>query len=240
MINNTENRLTVEKLEFFNLLDKKMQQEFIKNARLQSFKKGECINNKLDLGKNVIIVLEGKLVCKRFHANGEGYSVFFLKEEEHYPFIDKNLSEYLDVYLIGKTSGKSLILTTEMFEQLRINHVQIDEILLSKINWHFYFAVSMRCVFPVTNACERAKRVIYLFNREFGDRQADGSSFFPRWINHYEIALSAATTRERVSQTISQLRREGMVENRGHLLILKPAFLEQLKQEINLEPHRIT
>jgi hypothetical protein len=84
-------------------------------------------------------------------------------------------------------------------------------------------------VYSATNASERAKRIIYLFNREFGVKQPDGSFYFPKWIKHYEIANSAATTREKVSQTISQLRQQGLVESRGHLLILKPALFRTVK-----------
>jgi CRP-like cAMP-binding protein len=232
-------KMIIEQMEIFKLLDNHSQRLLSQAAHVREFKKGECINNGIDLAKSVIIVLEGKLSCDRFHANGEAYSLFFLKEEEHYPFIDRNLAEFLDSHLIGKTRGKVIILSIKILDQLRLSNPLIDQLLLSKTNWHFNFAISLRCVYSATNASERAKRIIYLFNREFGVKQPDGSFYFPKWIKHYEIANSAATTREKVSQTISQLRQQGLVENRGHLLILKPAFLEQLKAVVNLEPQRI-
>jgi CRP/FNR family transcriptional regulator, cyclic AMP receptor protein len=138
------------------------------------------------------------------------------------------------------TGSQLRVVERERFQVFLRGHKEAQVRAVQCICQEYRFALEDACRISLAETvAARLGRLLLEFANQIGEHLGDGGYRFPLLLRHEEIASMACTTRETVTRTLSQFRREGTIAIENSVLtILHPENLRALADGEAAEPSR--
>jgi CRP/FNR family transcriptional regulator len=102
------------------------------------------------------------------------------------------------------------------------NHPEAEAHSVQCLGQEYRFALEDACRIALTETVAgRLGRLLLELGHQIGEQSGQGSLCFPLLLTHEELASMASTTRETVTRTLGQFRREGWISIEDSLVTLR-------------------
>ena len=211
----------LQKIPLFKNLEKKEIDFVLKNARIQSVKKGDFIFHKDEPGKKLFVVLEGMVKIRYADDSKRNKTLALLQKGEFF-------GEMAIIMDSGRSADAEAIVDTEVmliskdgFMQLlgsRNFCLELLKVLCTRLE------DADRQIENLTfkNLPGRVAEQIFLLADKYGTKEKEGIRIDIR-LTHSDLAEMVGTNRESISKIISQFKSENSLAVIGnHLIISDP------------------
>ncbi|MGM0595899.1 MAG: Crp/Fnr family transcriptional regulator [Myxococcota bacterium] len=220
----------MKKSKILNLIQKifpnqEFCREFVKSAKIIKAKRNEVVYIPGDQSSEIYIVLEGVLLISRVTSTGKGFILDYLGKNDFFGG-ESFLGEQEGRWELVEAKKKSIILAVsfdKLHELLKVYpelYCQLVKILLNKRKK----LASRLEILLYRQVKIRLTALLLDLSKNYGTKTKQGV-LINITIPHHELARFIGSTRETVSATISELKKEKLIIARGRRFILPNPFL---------------
>jgi len=203
------------------------------HAQVVDVRKGDWLFMKGDPRSYVYCLVDGRIKISRLSPTGKEFILALIEPGEIFGESSLFMDGPHDSF--GVASRDSRVVTIPSSELAKLMEKRSDlPLQLAKLVEHRRQRIERRLVTLAFHKVRgRVASLLLQLCQDYGVREIDGISLGIE-LRHQEMANLIGVSREIVSHTLSDFRREGLIDSDGRKLIVRQRLLEQIQ---DLAPH---
>jgi CRP/FNR family transcriptional regulator len=224
-----DNGLTlVAPLDFLTKLSAKHRTELKSIARPCSFAKNEIVFGAGAMGRDVYILVEGRVKIYQLSDAGRNVILWFCFPGELFGLAETTHVRPREVHAQACSDSRVLVIDEKEFKKFLSTHSAAAMLVIDLLATRLRAAGEMLLNVSSDDVMTRLIKLITRLNVIYGKR-IDREAYLDIHLTHQDMADMIGASRQTVTTTLGQLRRKGILRIEGRRLhIPDPALLESI------------